>query len=122
MSDLLGCHLDRPPGALGGAQPAALADVQVDRVLVGGRLVELDHDVVRADAVAVPWMRTSNTPRNISPDRARAIRGRPHRTPYRAAAGARETALAPTSAVRHRPGRERSDRHPRERGRGPSRR
>ena len=51
--DPLGLHLDRAAGAFLRAEPAALAVVEVDLVGVGPGLVELDHGVVRADAVAV---------------------------------------------------------------------
>src|SRR4029079_5502929 len=51
-SDLLGLHLDRAAGALGGADAAALAEVVVDPVWLAG-VSELDHRVVRADPVAV---------------------------------------------------------------------
>src|SRR5215211_2569603 len=53
MSDLLRGHLDGSARALGGTQATALAEVQVDLVLVAARLVELDHGVVRAHAEAV---------------------------------------------------------------------
>src|SRR3954469_16761855 len=49
----LGNHCDRARRTLLDAQAAALAVVQVDRVLVGRAGAELDHRVVRADAVAV---------------------------------------------------------------------
>src|SRR5271157_1254962 len=52
VSDLLGDHLDRPAGALGGADAAALAEVEVDRVGLARR-AGLQDGVVGADAVAV---------------------------------------------------------------------
>src|SRR5512132_369197 len=55
-SDPLGNHLDRPAGALGHAEAAALAEVEVDLVAVHvrvRRLGELQYRVVRTDAVAV---------------------------------------------------------------------
>jgi hypothetical protein len=53
QSDLLRLHLDRATGACRGAQPGALAEVEVDLVAVGPGIVELDDRVVGADAVAV---------------------------------------------------------------------
>src|SRR6266498_1457519 len=53
ISDLLGLHRDRAGGAFLHADAAALAEVQIDLVLVGAARFELDHRVVGADAVAV---------------------------------------------------------------------
>src|SRR4051794_6716543 len=52
MSDPFGFHRDRAAWALRGAQAAALAVVEVDRVVVGPG-TDLDDRVVGADAVAV---------------------------------------------------------------------
>ena len=50
-SDLLGDHVDGSARALLGAQPATLAEVEVDAEPLAG--VELDHGVVGADAEAI---------------------------------------------------------------------
>src|SRR5215467_10873026 len=50
-SHLLGDHVDGSAGTLLGAEPAALAEVEIDAEPLAG--AELDHGVVRADAEAV---------------------------------------------------------------------